>query len=140
MASIATVTAKLSNPGAKCQSSLPLKYGIDRLDGGSPLLFTVESGIKSSRQVIQGLRSLYTLVSEGLSDLEHLQRKLILQYAHKYRLGLEQSLVKRKRQQKIGKGKWPHIVHQWEKRVPKFSTSKYHHHCLDGQHSPHSWG
>jgi abnormal spindle-like microcephaly-associated protein len=39
---------------AKSQSSLPLKYGIDGLDGGSPLLFTVQSGIKSSHQVIQG--------------------------------------------------------------------------------------
>lgn len=39
---------------AKCQSSLSLKYGIDGLDGGSPLLFTVESNIKSSHQVIHG--------------------------------------------------------------------------------------
>lgn len=39
---------------AKCQSSLPTKYGIDGLDGGSPLLFMVQSAIKSSRQVIQG--------------------------------------------------------------------------------------
>ena len=39
---------------AKCQSSLPLKYGIDGVDGGSPLLFTVQASIKSSRQVIHG--------------------------------------------------------------------------------------
>lgn len=39
---------------AKCQSSLSLKYGIDGVDGGSPLLFTVESRIKSSHQVIHG--------------------------------------------------------------------------------------
>lgn len=39
---------------AKCQSSLSLKYGIDGVDGGSPLLFTVQSSIKSSRQVIHG--------------------------------------------------------------------------------------
>lgn len=39
---------------AKSQSSLSLKYGIDGVDGGSPLLFTVQSGIKSSRQVIHG--------------------------------------------------------------------------------------
>ncbi|CAN6452270.1 unnamed protein product [Victoria cruziana] len=37
---------------SKCQSSLPLRYGIDGLDGGSPLLFRKESSIKSSRQVI----------------------------------------------------------------------------------------
>lgn len=39
---------------AKCQSSLSLKYGIDGIDGGSPLMFTVKSNIKSSRQVIHG--------------------------------------------------------------------------------------
>ena len=39
---------------AKSQTSLPLKYGIDGVDGGSPLLFTVSSGIKSSRQVLNG--------------------------------------------------------------------------------------
>ena len=39
---------------AKSQSSLSLKYGIDGVDGGSPLLFTVQSRIKSSREVIQG--------------------------------------------------------------------------------------
>lgn len=39
---------------AKCQSSLSPKYGIDGVDGGSPLLFTVQSSIKSSRQVIHG--------------------------------------------------------------------------------------
>lgn len=40
---------------AKSQSFLPLEYGIDGLDGGSPLLFKAESWIKSSSQVIQGL-------------------------------------------------------------------------------------
>lgn len=39
---------------AKYQSSLSVKYGIDGVDGGSPLLFTVQSSIKSSRQVIHG--------------------------------------------------------------------------------------
>lgn len=39
---------------AKHQSSLPLKYGIDGLDGGSPLLFSLQSNIKSSRQLING--------------------------------------------------------------------------------------
>jgi abnormal spindle-like microcephaly-associated protein len=39
---------------AKCQSCLPIEYGIDGLDGGSPLLFKAESWVKSSSQVIQG--------------------------------------------------------------------------------------
>lgn len=39
---------------AKCQSILSLKYGIDGMDGGSPLLFNVKSNTKSSRQVIHG--------------------------------------------------------------------------------------
>lgn len=39
---------------AKSQTGLPLEYGIDGVDGGSPLLFTVSSGIKSSRQVLNG--------------------------------------------------------------------------------------
>ncbi|KAJ0966148.1 hypothetical protein J5N97_027286 [Dioscorea zingiberensis] len=38
---------------AKCESTLPLKYGIDGIDGGSPLLFCRHSHIKSSRQIIQ---------------------------------------------------------------------------------------
>ncbi|KAL0353246.1 UNVERIFIED_CONTAM: Abnormal spindle-like microcephaly-associated protein [Sesamum angustifolium] len=39
---------------AKSQTSLPLKYGIDGLDGGSPPLFSLKSSIKSSRQLIIG--------------------------------------------------------------------------------------
>lgn len=39
---------------AKSQGILPLNYGIDGVDGGSPLLFIVKSSIKSSRQVIVG--------------------------------------------------------------------------------------
>ncbi|XVE87805.1 hypothetical protein DITRI_Ditri19aG0017800 [Diplodiscus trichospermus] len=40
---------------AKSQTSLPLKYGIfDGIDGGSPILFSVSSGIKSGRQVLNG--------------------------------------------------------------------------------------
>lgn len=39
---------------AKSQSSLPLKYGIDGLDGGSPLLFSLQSSIKSSHQMVSG--------------------------------------------------------------------------------------
>lgn len=45
---------------AKCQSSLSQKYGIDGKDGGSPLLFMVQSSIKSSRQVIHGNCLLFT--------------------------------------------------------------------------------
>lgn len=39
---------------AKSQSCLPIKYGIDGVDGGSPLLFSQRSNIKSSRQIIHG--------------------------------------------------------------------------------------
>jgi len=39
---------------AKCESALPLKCGIDGKDGGSPLLFSPHSHIKSSRQAVQG--------------------------------------------------------------------------------------
>ncbi|EPS57308.1 hypothetical protein M569_17511, partial [Genlisea aurea] len=37
---------------AKSQTSLPIKYGIDGLDGGSPLLFSSKNTVKSSRQLI----------------------------------------------------------------------------------------
>ncbi|KAB1226823.1 hypothetical protein CJ030_MR1G005057 [Morella rubra] len=70
---------------AKCQSSLPLKYGIDGLDGGSPLLFTVESGIKSSHQVIQDFLPSDIMHGEG-KLLAHL---LILGYKASY----EQKIV-----------------------------------------------
>lgn len=40
---------------AKSESSLPIKYGIDGLDGGSPLLFCRHSKIKSSQQIIHGM-------------------------------------------------------------------------------------
>lgn len=39
---------------AKTQSCLPIEYGIDALDGGSPLLFTLQSKTKSSGQLICG--------------------------------------------------------------------------------------
>lgn len=39
---------------AKSHSTLSLKYGIDGIDGGSPLLFMVQSSVKSSRQMING--------------------------------------------------------------------------------------
>ncbi|XVF87711.1 hypothetical protein PTKIN_Ptkin18bG0142500 [Pterospermum kingtungense] len=50
---------------AKSQTSLPLKYGIDGLDGGSPLLFSVSSGIKSSRQVLNDFLSSDVTHGEG---------------------------------------------------------------------------
>lgn len=39
---------------AKCECSLPAKYGIDGVDGGSPLLFDHRCHIKSTQQVING--------------------------------------------------------------------------------------
>ncbi|TYI59161.1 hypothetical protein E1A91_D10G015400v1 [Gossypium mustelinum] len=50
---------------AKSQTSLPLNYGIDGVDGGSPLLFTVSSGIKSSRQVLHNFLSSDVMHGEG---------------------------------------------------------------------------
>ncbi|KAJ4703151.1 Abnormal spindle-like microcephaly-associated protein-like [Melia azedarach] len=50
---------------AKSQSILPLKYGIDGVDGGSPLLFSVQSSIKSSRQVIVDFLSSEVMHGEG---------------------------------------------------------------------------
>ncbi|KAK9681570.1 hypothetical protein RND81_10G011800 [Saponaria officinalis] len=49
----------------KIQSSLPLKYGIDGLDGGSPLLFNVKSNVKSSRQMINDFLSSDVMHGEG---------------------------------------------------------------------------
>ncbi|KAK2359008.1 P-loop containing nucleoside triphosphate hydrolase superfamily protein [Trifolium repens] len=50
---------------AKCQSCLPIEYGIDGLDGGSPLLFKAESWVKSSSQVIQEFLSSDVMRGEG---------------------------------------------------------------------------
>ncbi|XP_045815705.1 abnormal spindle-like microcephaly-associated protein homolog isoform X3 [Trifolium pratense] len=50
---------------AKCQSCLPIEYGIDGLDGGSPLLFKAESLVKSSSQVIQEFLSSDVMRGEG---------------------------------------------------------------------------
>ncbi|KAG4196093.1 hypothetical protein ERO13_A06G147800v2 [Gossypium hirsutum] len=50
---------------AKSQTTLRLKYGIDGVDGGSPLLFTVSSGIKSSRQVLNDFLSSDVMHGEG---------------------------------------------------------------------------
>ncbi|KAL2339173.1 hypothetical protein Fmac_013619 [Flemingia macrophylla] len=50
---------------AKCQSYLPLEYGIDGLDGGSPLLFKPESWIKSSSQLVHEFLSSDVMHGEG---------------------------------------------------------------------------
>ncbi|KAL7130255.1 hypothetical protein ABFS83_13G122200 [Erythranthe nasuta] len=50
---------------AKSQTSLPLKYGIDGLDGGSPPLFSSKSNIKSSRQLIIDFLSSDVMHGEG---------------------------------------------------------------------------
>ncbi|KAK1368402.1 Calponin-homology (CH) domain-containing protein [Heracleum sosnowskyi] len=50
---------------AKCQSSLPLNHGIDGLDGGSPLLFTLQSNVKSSQQMIQDFLTSDVMHGEG---------------------------------------------------------------------------
>lgn len=54
---------------AKSQTSLPLKYGIDGLDGGSPPMFIAKSDIKSSRQLVVGNFSLFTLCIYSLCVL-----------------------------------------------------------------------
>ncbi|XP_050371617.1 uncharacterized protein LOC126789497 [Argentina anserina] len=50
---------------AKSQSCLSLKYGLDGVDGGSPLLFAVQSSIKSSHQVIHDFLSSDVMLGEG---------------------------------------------------------------------------
>ncbi|KMS96741.1 hypothetical protein BVRB_8g200460 isoform A [Beta vulgaris subsp. vulgaris] len=50
---------------AKSQSGLPIKYGIDGIDGGSPLLFNVKWNIKSSRQMINDFLSSEVMHGEG---------------------------------------------------------------------------
>ncbi|KAK3039718.1 LOW QUALITY PROTEIN: hypothetical protein RJ639_027059, partial [Escallonia herrerae] len=47
---------------AKSQSSIPINYGFD---GGSPLLFTLQSNIKSSREVISDFLSSDVMHGEG---------------------------------------------------------------------------
>lgn len=50
---------------AKSQSYLPIKYGIDGVDGGSPLLFSMNPNIKSSREVIVDFLSSNVMHGEG---------------------------------------------------------------------------
>ncbi|CAL0330701.1 unnamed protein product [Lupinus luteus] len=68
---------------AKSQSCLPLEYGIDGLDGGSPLLFKAESWIKSSNQVIHEFLSSDVMHGEG-NLLAHL---VILRYKVSHQQG-----------------------------------------------------
>ncbi|XP_037496535.1 abnormal spindle-like microcephaly-associated protein homolog isoform X2 [Jatropha curcas] len=49
----------------KSRSTLSLKYGIDGVDGGSPLLFKLQSSIKSSRQMINDFLSSEIMLGEG---------------------------------------------------------------------------
>ncbi|KAI4368223.1 hypothetical protein MLD38_016804 [Melastoma candidum] len=56
---------------AKMESSLPLRYGIDGLDGGSPLLFSIQSGIKSSPQIVSDFLTGDVMHGEG-NVLAHL--------------------------------------------------------------------
>ncbi|XP_047313338.1 abnormal spindle-like microcephaly-associated protein homolog isoform X2 [Impatiens glandulifera] len=55
----------------KLHTCLSVKYGIDGLDGGSPLLFTIESKIKSSTQLVKDFLSTDAMHGEG-SILAHL--------------------------------------------------------------------
>ncbi|EOA15912.1 hypothetical protein CARUB_v10004007mg [Capsella rubella] len=50
---------------AKSQSCLSLKYGIDGIDGGSPLMFSEKSSIKSSHQLICEFLSSDVMHGEG---------------------------------------------------------------------------
>ncbi|VVB12156.1 unnamed protein product [Arabis nemorensis] len=50
---------------AKSQSCLSLKYGIDGIDGGSPLMFSEKSSIKSSHQLITEFLSSDVMHGEG---------------------------------------------------------------------------
>ncbi|XP_057719567.1 uncharacterized protein LOC130933991 [Arachis stenosperma] len=68
---------------AKCKSCLPLEYGIDGLDGGSPLLFRAESWIRSSSQLIHEFLSSDVMHGEG-NLLAHL---LILGYKVSHQQG-----------------------------------------------------
>ncbi|XP_042521134.1 abnormal spindle-like microcephaly-associated protein homolog isoform X2 [Macadamia integrifolia] len=73
---------------AKSQSSLPMSYGIDGTDGGSPLLFVSQSNIKSSQQVIHDFLSSEVMHGEGnllahlviLGYKVHYQQYPILEY------------------------------------------------------------
>ncbi|CAM0906071.1 unnamed protein product [Alopecurus aequalis] len=66
---------------AKMESALPLKSGIDSLDGGSPPLFCHQARIKSSRQIIQ----------ESLAEAMHGEGDLLMHLSTMgYKLNYEQ--------------------------------------------------
>ncbi|MFS7934043.1 putative IQ motif, EF-hand binding, calponin domain, armadillo-like helical, CH domain superfamily [Helianthus anomalus] len=65
---------------AKSQSSLPICYGIDGLDGGSPLLFTAQATISSSSEVISDFLS--PEVMHGVGNL--LTQLMIMGYKVSY--------------------------------------------------------
>ncbi|CAN1196972.1 Abnormal spindle-like microcephaly-associated protein homolog [Linum perenne] len=69
---------------AKSLSALPLAYGIDGIDGGSPLLFEVQSNIKSSAQLINDFLSPEVMHGEG-NLLAHL---VIIGYKVSYQQSL----------------------------------------------------
>ncbi|KAM0874126.1 hypothetical protein ACQ4PT_037613 [Festuca glaucescens] len=66
---------------AKMESALPLKSGIDSLDGGSPPLFCHKAHIKSSRQIVQ----------ESLAEAMHGEGDLLMHLSTMgYKLNYEQ--------------------------------------------------
>ncbi|KAL6567489.1 hypothetical protein OROGR_001157 [Orobanche gracilis] len=71
---------------AKSETNIPLKYGIDGLDGGSPPLFSSKSNIKSSRQLISASDFLSSDVMHGEGSL--LAHLVIVGYKVTYQLNL----------------------------------------------------
>lgn len=66
---------------AKTESALPLRSGIDSLDGGSPPLFCLQAHIKSSRQIVQ----------ESLAEAMHGEGDLLMHLSTMgYKLNYEQ--------------------------------------------------
>ncbi|XP_024993000.1 abnormal spindle-like microcephaly-associated protein homolog [Cynara cardunculus var. scolymus] len=65
---------------AKSQSSLPISYGVDGIDGGSPSLFTPRATIKSSSEVISDFLS--SDVMHGVGNL--LAHLMIIGYKVSY--------------------------------------------------------
>ncbi|CAM8918445.1 unnamed protein product [Rhodiola kirilowii] len=66
---------------AKSQRTLPLEIGIDGIDGGSPLLFTVKSNVKASRQMVNEFLTTNVMHGEGnlLTHLEMVRYKVSYQ-------------------------------------------------------------
>ncbi|KAK0577950.1 hypothetical protein LWI29_002761 [Acer saccharum] len=80
---------------AKSKSSLPLKYGIDGVDGGSPLLFLLQSSIKTSSQVILAcsLSNPHDIKLEQLNSVDSTSLDLLLNWIQvickKYDFGID---------------------------------------------------